>query len=120
MFDNIGDKIKTLASVITVLGIIASLITGGVMISANDNLALIGLLIMVLGSLISWISSFLLYGFGQLIENSDKLMKILSPDDAVQVPDTNDRLNTLNSWLRQGLISEEDYLKEVEATKNEK
>ncbi|MBR3824812.1 MAG: hypothetical protein IKJ39_06395 [Lachnospiraceae bacterium] len=133
MFNNIGEKIKTLASVITVIGIIASLILGCWMISANDDLALIGLLVMFLGSLVSWIGSFLLYGFGQLIENSDKLVQMYSSNDlapkintdhlsdnATPIHQSDERLNTLNSWLRQGLISEKEYLKKVEETKDEK
>lgn len=33
-------------------------------------MALIGILTMVLGSLLSWVSSFVLYGFGEIVENS--------------------------------------------------
>ena len=36
-------------------------------------MAFVGLIIIVVGSLLSWVGSFLLYGFGQLIENSDVL-----------------------------------------------
>ena len=80
MFNNIGEKIKTLATIITILGIIASVISGIAFIvysivEAYDVSRLVagiilGVLTMVVGSLISWISSFLLYGFGELIENS--------------------------------------------------
>lgn len=72
MFDNIGKKIKTLAQVVCWIGIIASVIAG---LAALAVSILSGLLIMGLGSLASWIGSFLTYGFGQLIENSDILVK---------------------------------------------
>lgn len=73
MFDNIGGKIKSLAQVVCWIGIIASVICGFILIGTDEDLILLGLLIMVIGSLISWVSSFALYGFGQLIENTDEL-----------------------------------------------
>ncbi len=33
-----------------------------------------GLLTIVIGSLMSWLGSFMTYGFGQLVDNSDKLV----------------------------------------------
>ncbi len=76
MFDNIGGKIKTLAQVVTWIGIIGSVIGGMSMMSINDDLIFLGLLIMIIGSLVSWVSSFVLYGFGQLIEYTDKLVEL--------------------------------------------
>lgn len=74
MFDNIGGKIKTVASTLTVIGIVLSIFSG--LIVLLDGSAE-GLLLMIFGSLFSWLGSFLLYGFGQLIENSDKLVALL-------------------------------------------
>ena len=71
MFDNIGGKIKTLAKVVCWIGIIACIITGIVLMATNDDLVLVGILTAVVGSLLSWVGSFILYGFGQLVENSD-------------------------------------------------
>ena len=76
MFDNIGGKIKTLAKVICWIGIITSVITGIVFAISDDDMILYGLLIAVGGSLISWIGSFFTYGFGELIENSSKLVDL--------------------------------------------
>ena len=74
MFDNIGRKIKSLASVITWFGMIASVITG------LQNMPA-GILIIILGCLASWTCGLLLYGFGQLIENTDKLTKHFVPEE---------------------------------------
>lgn len=76
MFSNIGSKIKTLAQVITWIGIIGSVILGLVLMTTDEELISAGLMIALLGSLISWVSSFVLYGFGQLIENTDKLVEL--------------------------------------------
>lgn len=70
MFDNIGGKIKTLAQVVCWIGIICSVIFGFIFGAEADSF-LVGLLIIVLGSLTAWTSSFTLYGFGELIENSE-------------------------------------------------
>lgn len=72
MFENIGGKIKTLATVLCAIGIIVSVITGFSLLMAlsNTGLGFIGLIIMIVGSLFSWISSFFIYGFGQLIDNT--------------------------------------------------
>ena len=73
MFDNIGGKIKTLAQVICWIGIACSVVFG-IAVVANEYTRLLGIAIIVLGPLLSWVSSFLLYGFGQLIENTDMLV----------------------------------------------
>ena len=75
MFDNIGGKIKAVAKVICWIGIIASIFIGFIMLVQDEDTALAGLLTMVLGSLGSWIGSFITYGFGQLVENSDILVQ---------------------------------------------
>ena len=81
MFNNIGGKIKALASLFTWIGIIISLVIGLLFIFADSNGVVIGILIIVIGSLMSWISSWLLYGFGDLIENSSIIARKLSPED---------------------------------------
>ena len=72
MFDRIGGKIKALASVVCWIGIIIYAIVGLVLMFTTSFFS--GLLTIVLGGLVAWIGSFLLYGFGQLIENTDILV----------------------------------------------
>ena len=69
MYDNIGGKIKSWAVWIFIVEAIAAII-GGIILIANDN-GLVGFLTIVFGPIAAWVSSWLLYGFGQLIENSD-------------------------------------------------
>ena len=78
MYNNIGGKIKFLAKVIAWIGIIASIITGIIWIiigianasSGGGISMLIGIGIMIGGFLWSWISSWGLYGYGELIEKT--------------------------------------------------
>ena len=99
MFSNIGKKIKTLAKVLCWIGIILSVISGIGIIAASGQIGssyssysygynssvpalssgsavLIGILVILLGSLFSWIGSFMLYGFGQMVDNSDTLVEL--------------------------------------------
>ena len=105
MFDNISDKMKSAATALAILGIIGSIIIGTFMIAeAKDSYypsateVLGGLLVMIVGSLSSWVSSFILYGFGQLIENTD----VISSKYVVNTPDkaqssSNDPVSFANS-----------------------
>ena len=91
MFDNIGRKIKVLAQAVCWVGIVLSIIIGLVVIVsaiASDTLIgfLYGFIIMIVGSLASWVSSFFAYGFGELIEktteiayNTEKEQKPIGP-----------------------------------------
>ena len=81
MFDNIGGKIQGLAKVICWIGIIASVIAGIVMIYdatsryyTDTELVWLGIAVAIVGSLLSWVGSFVLYGFGELVENSDEIV----------------------------------------------
>ena len=80
MYQNIGNKIKTLVKVVTWLGTIACCIIGFYFMSEDE--AGIGFGILLGGSLAIWISGFVMYGFGQLVDNSDKLVKALVKTEA--------------------------------------
>ena len=74
LFENIAGEIKTMAKVICGMGISASVIAGIVYIingwsyKNSENFLLIGAVIAIAGSVLSYISSITLYGFGELIE----------------------------------------------------
>ena len=97
MFTNIGSKIKALAQIVCWAGIIGSVISG---IAIIEDAGVLGLMIILLGSLISWISSFAVYGFGQLIENTDKIVSYFEEQPLLSK-------NTINSQ------NEEDIQKEI-------
>ncbi len=83
MFTNIGGKIMGLAKFIAWVGIILSIIYGVLAIVATSQISsfsggsiniggygvLGGILTMIIGGIISWLSSLVLYGFGQLVED---------------------------------------------------
>ena len=78
MFENIGGKIKGLAKFICWLGIIGSVIYGIMMLSMNSRYnptILPGIMIMVGGSLVSWIGSFFTYAIGEIVCLLEKIAK---------------------------------------------
>ena len=81
-FENIGGKIKTLAVVLTILGVVASIMICVFLLFRNF---LIGILIAIIGSLVSWISSFFMYGFGELIEKTTEVAKNTKQDIQVKI-----------------------------------
>lgn len=88
MFNNIGGKIKVLAKILCWVGIVFSVIAGIGMIAAGNVVlngaspydsgtmvsgTVAGIVTIIVGSLLSWVGSFFAYGFGQLIENTDRI-----------------------------------------------
>ncbi len=84
MFDNIGKKIKTLAKTICYIGIAACIIAAiaifaiaSDMMYGAETLMGIGFAVLIVGPLVFWIGSFSLYGFGELIDNSQEIKEKL-------------------------------------------
>lgn len=82
MYDNVGSKVKTLASISCTIGIIASIITGVTTIIAGNVLG--GVLTCAIGAFTSWLASLALYAIGHTAENTDKILKRLKNMDANQ------------------------------------
>ena len=62
---------KAVAKIATIIGMVGSVI-GGIALFAAE-LAGAGIVVIVLGCLFSWIGSLALYGFGELIEQVEKI-----------------------------------------------
>ncbi len=83
MFENIGGKIKVVAKISCWIGIVLSIVYaitlyGQAVEVRNDSgsiLFIYATTCLFLGPLGSWIGSFILYGFGQLVENSNILVE---------------------------------------------
>ena len=79
MFNNIGRKIKVTAKVFCWIGIIASVLggVGMIAVSLTGYAPVTGILsgvgVALLGSLLSWVGSFMMIGFGDLVENTAEI-----------------------------------------------
>ena len=73
MFGNIGGKVKTMAKVFTWLGMILSVIYG-IVLAVNGSF-FIGILTAVSLALAVWLAAIPFYGFGELIETNQSLVR---------------------------------------------
>ena len=71
MYDNIGEKLKTLARSLCVILIIGAIIGGVVFIFSG--LFLLGILEIVVGTILSWASTLLIYGVGEAVTNTEEI-----------------------------------------------
>lgn len=108
MFNNIGEKIKALAIFGTILGIILSILIGVMFIVYV--VWWIGLIIILAGCLFSWIGSFVIYGFGELIckateiaENTEKQsgLAIAEAFEKSDLSQTNDNRFAMQNLKKQ-------------------
>lgn len=132
MFENIGGKIKKLAETLCWIGIIFCIIYGIInWVLASDargdaatTLIINGFIWAILGSILSWVGSFCLYGFGEIIDRLKSIDRKLGQAEIYHSPDSSqkgeynaveneeNRKNkeaTLKELLENGLISEEEY-----------
>ena len=90
LYEDIGTKIKGWAKVIFVVEALGAIITGIVLMC--DEAFFPGLLTALLGPVVAWVSSWILYGFGELIEktvdneaNTRKMLRLMEKADAYPV-----------------------------------
>lgn len=84
MFNNVGKTIRYLSIVFFILGIIFSFIAWLYLLftgvnESDSTLAIISFVVLVLGIFASWVNCILLYGFGELIENSKTIANNTRP-----------------------------------------
>ena len=77
IYNNIGNKIKILAKFIFIIESIITVILGIYLIAVaddnQDSLRAVGIFTILLGPIIAWISSWLLYAFGQLVDDTQEI-----------------------------------------------
>lgn len=112
MYDNIGEKIKGLAKAIFIVESIAAVIAGIALMASDEDLIPIGLLVLVLGPVVAWVSSWLLYGFGELIDKTCDIERNTRGGERkseAQSKVDSERIRKIERLRSQGLITEEEY-----------
>lgn len=80
-WSNVGEKIKAVARIFCWIEIIAFVLAGLILLFSNSRYnptGTLGLICLIAGPLVSWLSSLITYGFGELIsevKKSNQLMK---------------------------------------------
>lgn len=117
MYDNIGGKIKGLAKWTFAVEAIAAVICGFMLIVEDFDMILLGLLVIAVGPLVAWAFSWLLYGFGELIDNTDIIARntrgteIKNP--VTPAPGVSERISKIEDLRSKGLITEEEYQRAI-------
>jgi len=120
MFENIGSKLKMLAKVNCWVGISLSIIAAIVMFaSAADSFyggemyIAIGFAVLIIGPLFSWIGSFVIYGFGELIDKTCAIERSVVDNSMSEtfIQLNSERIAKLNNLRAKNLITEDEYQK---------
>lgn len=128
MFDgNIGKLIQTAATIFLVIGIFAAFI-GGIVMFLNAESAgevVLSVVILVGGGFFSWAFSILVYGFGQLIDDTATIRQQIQiaanseKDDLNSLTDERliERAKSLRAEYQSGRMSAKQYNAEIGAIK---
>lgn len=104
MFDEVGEKIKTISQVLCWLGIVGYVVASIFMfVNAADSYSdktlynTLGWIFLIVGPIASWLSSLLLYGFGELISKISNLEKFFCSNVESFVVDSKQDMSTKES-----------------------
>jgi len=113
VFDNISCKLKAIAWIEFVVGVISALVSGTVLMIQGGWFVLIGLLCIIIGCYAVFVIAALIYGFGEQIERTVRIeyivgrgvFKNLHINASVKLP-----LEKVAKLYSDGQITEEEYL----------
>lgn len=91
MWNNMGRKIQALAKVMCWFGIAAA-IAGAIVLFQNYYTVAIGVFTIILGPILSWVGSWVLYGFGIIVEKAENT-------STVNVKESSSDNSNVNSYL---------------------
>ena len=109
MYDNIGRKIKGLAKAIFIAQGISMAITGIVLMCIDEDLILYGVLTLILGPVLAWISSWLLYGFGELIDKVSNIERNTHDEVNETAPSLRAKDETAEPMPKETVIKKCDF-----------
>ena len=119
MYNNIGNKIKALAIFSAIIGIIGSIVAAIVLF--YSKLILNGVLVLVGGVVLSWVATFALYGFGELlikVTNIEESVKSIRNSGIVNTNnDNNGNVSDLGNKNQKSVITEIQTKNNFSATK---
>ena len=114
MYDNIGGKIKSLA-VWTFIGeAIGSIIAGFILMAEVDVLYI---LLVIFGPLVAWVSSWILYAFGEMVEDIHAMRNKITPASVQDAIDEANRQKANDAAIKK---AKQQQRKSDEKAKQEK
>lgn len=116
MYNNIGGKIKGLAVAAFIFNLIVPIIACIAISSIDDEFIPIGIIVLIVGFFFAWVSTWLLYGYGELIEKTcaiERNTRGSLPKSEIQAKNDNLRENKINELRAKGLITVSEYEKMI-------
>ena len=124
-YSNIGNKIKALAKWTFIVESFGAIIGGIVTLGVMEDESWIGLLIILFGPIIAFVSSWILYAFGHLVQTTEDNYKLNARPNAsapqkseAQAKADNERIKKIEALRAAGMITEEEYLDAVARVNN--
>lgn len=117
MYDNIGRKIKNLAEAIFIIATILAVIMGIALTFLLEDIFYVGLIVLVVGPIVAWISSWLLYGFGELVDKVCDIERNTRGEKGkseAQLKVDYEKIREIEKLRSQGLITEEEYQQAIQ------
>ena len=112
LYDDIGSKIKSWAKGVFAVEVAVSIVAVVFLFVASEYWEWWYFLILFGGPFVAWVSSWLLYGFGEIIDKLCAIEKNTRSPRKVseeQMKVDSARMDQLERLRAQGLISEEEY-----------
>lgn len=119
MYDNIGKKIKIITIIHTIIFIILSMSAGVILVFKEINY---GYILIFLVPFVIWASSFVLYGFGELVEKTCDIRRKICGERVkkIIIDENNDnRRRDIDKLRFQGLITDEEYREAIKKLNEE-
>lgn len=96
MYSNLESKLPKLAIAICVCGTIFSIIYG---VSLWSTSKLVTLLYILIGTILSWISSWMTYAIGEILSNQNHIMFLLNEMKSEPISDKLKNIDIGEGWL---------------------
>ena len=123
MFENTSVKIKSVATILVIVGVVVAVLVGfGLLIAlieVSDSAVgpfFISAIATVSISLISYVSALLIYGFGDIVYNCAKTADTLNTNTCSKPSITTEQLDRLIAAKNDHIISEETFEKIIIST----
>lgn len=99
MYKNVGKQIKDLASIITLIEAVASVITGIIVACVDfEDMWWIGAIIIAGGLLVAWLSNLILYAYGELVDKTSLIESYLNTNQTNKSSSFQNKIAGPNEW----------------------
>ena len=105
LYENVGGKIKRWAIWIFIVEAISAIVTGLSLIMNDDSA--IGFLLLICGPIAAWVGSWLLYAFGQLVEDVHAMRE--KEGTTTEIKAKREAKETVENNAEISALAKEDY-----------